>query len=499
MRAHLGLAIGLTLTSGIAFVGCGDDSSADVFDTPDTSTSTDTGVAVDDAGTTPAPDTSVDDATPDAPIVETIVGRCDYQNAFSSAPECKAYTGAAWDEASAADDCAAVPFGTNGSFVAGETCGFEAELGRCTVDGDDGYLLVISGDDPSQCSIAQTACDTFIGGAWAADPVCEGGGTDDPPPLSGVFIPPYLDCREPMDGEPMGDGPDGSVCTQTLISACTEPGRRFADYASCDVVVTQRPYYAYPVEYDTPDDDPRLEDEAYMGELAWITEQVEACACTCCHSSEDAPSGSSGWYIEAGPLWIDTVDDDALAMLAGLVDSSAFGTYPPEENNGFDRATTGLPTTDIERMQTFLVEEYLRRGNDLEDAEAYPAFGGPLYTQSLYEPEACTGSRGLADDGTIEWGASGARYVYVLEADAANPGVPPNLDLPEGTIWRIDVDPSDAPIEGPIQYGQLPDGASQAWPLDGDPPALEPGKTYYVYVLLDVGVPVLRCLSTLEG
>ena len=287
------------------------------------------------------------------------------------------------------------------------------------------------------------------------------------------------------------------MCTWNLISACTEPGRRFADYASCDVVVTQRPYYAYPVEYDTPDDDPRLQDEEYMAEMAWVTEQTEACACICCHSVEDAPSGSSGWYVEAGPLWIDIVDDDALAMLAGLVDSTAFGAFPPEENNGFDRMTTGLPTTDIERMQTFLVEEYLRRGNTLEDAERYPAFGGPLYTQALYEPEACTGTRGIGADGTIDWGSSAVRYVYVLEEDSANPGVPPNLDLPDGTIWRIDVGASDDPIEGPIQYGQVPDGAKQSWPVDGEPQALEPGKTYYAYVLLDVGVPVLRCLSTL--
>src|SRR5262245_45690077 len=57
--------------------------------------------------------------------------------------------------------------------------------------------------------------------------------------LPGVFIPPFVDCREPLDGEP-GMGPDGQVCTNVAISGSTEPGRYFPDYASCDVVLTQR-------------------------------------------------------------------------------------------------------------------------------------------------------------------------------------------------------------------------------------------------------------------
>ena len=39
--------------------------------------------------------------------------------------------------------------------------------------------------------------------------------------LPGVFIPPYLDCREPLDGRP-GEGPAGEVCTHVAISASTE-------------------------------------------------------------------------------------------------------------------------------------------------------------------------------------------------------------------------------------------------------------------------------------
>ena len=35
---------------------------------------------------------------------------------------------------------------------------------------------------------------------------------------------------------------------------------------------------------------------------------------------------------------------------------------------------------------------------------------------------------------------------HVLAADAPNPGVPPNLDRPDGTTWKIDVDPTAAAL-----------------------------------------------------
>jgi hypothetical protein len=141
-----------------------------------------------------------------------------------------------------------------------------------------------------------------------------------------VFRPFEQVCTEPLAGEPAGAS-DGDVCTWEAISACTEPGREYTDYASCDPVFTQRPYGPYEVAVPSTEDDPRIDDAAYMAELAWVTDEVKACACTCCHSSETAPDGPAGWYIEAGPLWIDTLDDDGLAMLAGWVDSTAFGAF----------------------------------------------------------------------------------------------------------------------------------------------------------------------------
>src|SRR4051794_30521907 len=58
----------------------------------------------------------------------------------------------------------------------------------------------------------------------------------------GVFIPAFDDCRDPKPGE-TGSGPNGQVCTHTLISGCTEPGKYYPDYASCEVVRTQRPFW----------------------------------------------------------------------------------------------------------------------------------------------------------------------------------------------------------------------------------------------------------------
>ena len=57
-----------------------------------------------------------------------------------------------------------------------------------------------------------------------------------------------------------------------------------------------------------------------MAELAWVTEQVEASACVCCHTNRASKNGSSDWNIEEGPIWTDTVSDLGLAILAGYAD-----------------------------------------------------------------------------------------------------------------------------------------------------------------------------------
>lgn len=310
---------------------------------------------------------------------------------------------------------------------------------------------------------------------------------------AGIFMQPRLLCSPPVEGDAPAE--NGSVCTYSAISACTEPGRDFADYGRCDIVRTQRPYSPQEPVVQADPEDPRLSDPAFMEELGWVTSQVKACACVCCHSSELAPLGPSDWYLEASPIWTDSVSDDGIALLAGLVDSSAFGAYPPEVNFGFERVRTALPSTEPDRMKTFFLEEYLRRGRTEAEAASIPPFGGPLVAQAAYQPRDCAGSIGVKADGTVRFTGT-ARYLYLLEEGSANPGVPPNLDTPAGTIWRVDVAESSAPLRGTVTYGRVPAGAMQRVPTSGAPRALVAGERVYLYTLADVGLPLTRCVAT---
>jgi hypothetical protein len=313
--------------------------------------------------------------------------------------------------------------------------------------------------------------------------------------MPGTFIPPFETCRAPVDGEPAGMAADGEVCTHAMISACTEPGRWYPDYASCDVVRTQRPFWEAPPANVPREDDPRLGDAAFMTELSWATEQVAACGCTCCHDSRVKDGKVGQWDINRGPIWLDTLSDTGLALFVGLADSSALGAYPAKDNFGFDRDKTGIPTTDTARMQAFLKAEMARRGITEEQASAVPPFGGPIYQNRVMKPTACAG-QGVDAQNLVQLAGSQARYVYVQEEGAENPGVPPNQDLPDGTVWRIDVLASAAPLAGTIAYGTTPDGSFQTQPAAESAPALERGKNYKLYVLRDVGLPVINCIFT---
>ena len=441
----------------------------------------------------PADTDSDSDAGPAA------VGRCVYANPFSGGEECKEYVGAGWTPASAEADCDSPLLNADaGVFTADVACSREGILGLCYLDEDEdeAAILVFPGTDPASCGGVRTGCSFGQGRFEPAEPCA---GDDDPGATSNVFIPFAQVCAQPLPDEPEGAGPEGQVCTIEGISACTEEGRDYIDYASCDPVLTQRPYVPYDIPSTTPTDDPRLDDAAWLEEFAWVTGQVSSCACVCCHSTEAAPRGPSGWYIEQDPIWIDGLSDDGLAMLAGWVDSTAFGAIPPEDNNHFDRETTGLPTSDIARMVAFLTDELDRRGKSEADFVDTPAFGGPLADQLSFTPQPCGSGQAVAADGTITWTGGGARYLYIMDPGSSPPGVPPNLDLPEGTRWRVDVAPADAPIRSGVVYGQVPSGATQAFPATGAPAALSPGETVYLYVLRDVYQPLTRCLAEVGG
>lgn len=427
-----------------------------------------------------------------------VLGQCTYINPFSQWDECREYIGSDWNETNAAADCAR----QRGTFALEQACESEAILGRCSIEANTAkaYDLVFPSSDASRCNLAKTGCEVFAEGSFTASSICsdDGGGSTNPPGAN-VFRPGTLECVDPLPNEAPGTQ-DGKVCTRSMISACTEPGRNFADYGECSTVLTQRPYWpAPPAALDGDDVQTRLLDAAYMNEVNWVREQVTACACVCCHSTEAAPeTGTSNWFIEAEPIWTDSFYPTGLAMGAGWVDSTALGAYPAADNNGFARDESGIPTTDTARMIRFFENELTRRGFTRADFEDTKPFGGPLVDQLNYEPGDCESGEGVDAQGTITWSGGAARYVYVLADGSANPGVPPNLDLPAGTLWRLDVLPDDAPLSSGIRYGESVAPAVQRYPTEGAPEALQSGERYYLYVLADVGVPITRCLFRYE-
>lgn len=440
-----------------------------------------------------------EDSQPDAAAPQAVIaGHCVYTNPFSKQEECREFHGSAWTQAAIDEDCRA-----KSAPVQPGACGYADTLGSCVLEGepDKAVHIVMPGTDASLCANQKLGCEVFGGGSFVAAGVCADSTEDTPgDPNSTVFQPPILVCKDPLPGEPVGQSEDGKVCTWQMISGCTEPGRRFVDYASCDVVLTQRPYYPVKPGGDSKAPDPRLDDPAYVTELAWVKEQVEAAACVCCHQKSVTPEGAAVWDIEAEGNWVNTFTPYGLAFAGGFIDSYLLGAYPASENNGFDRETTGIPSTDPARMAAFFEKELEHRGFSPEYYADWNPVPEVFYQQATYEPSMCSGGEGVGADLTVRWAGGPARYVYVMEATAANPGAPPNLDKPEGTLWRLDVPPDGKPVtSGEVRYGEAPNGMKQGVPASGSAPQLEPGKTYYLYATADVMVPITRCLFTFSG
>lgn len=424
-------------------------------------------------------------------LPETIAGRCIYTNSFSGSEECREFRGDSWTDEAASANCKE----WESSFQAGEACDqYNSVLGACILtEGKEKVVrVVMPGTDPADCGSSERGCELFGGGIFVPAEVC-GGSALDVEEKGPFFTPAVLECREPIAGEEAGAS-DGQVCTWSMISGCTEPGRHFADYGSCDAVRTQRPYHPVPAFPPPKTPDTRMQNPAYAAEVAWVKEQVEACACVCCHQTSITPEGASVWDIEGKENWTWTFSEYGLAFAGGFLDSSLLGAYPADQNNGFDRSQTGIPTTDPARMRKFFEGELVYRGSSPEKWATTDPVPAPFYAMDQFEPKACAEGEKVAADQTITWSGGRARYVYVLEQGTRNPGVPPNLDLPTGTMWRIDVPPTEKSLRsGEVRYGELPMGTSQAFPADGAPISLEMGKTYYLYVLADIAQPITRC------
>lgn len=337
----------------------------------------------------------------------------------------------------------------------------------------------------------------FAGGTFAPGNTCGGANVadaDDFYDADNFYVPEYQICVAPID-DVAGQSAGGSVCTWNQMSGCTEEGRRFEDYGNCEEIRTQRPYEPVPPNDSQPVDDPRLQDPVYAAEVDWVKQQVESCACVCCHKASVAPEGAAIFDTEFPGNFANSFTDWGLAFGANVFDTSLLGAYPAPENNGFGREISGLPSTDQVRMKAFFEGELVHRAVNVADYAVLPPQPEIFHRQAIFEPQACTEGEGVAEDGTVTWSGGRARYVYVLEDGSENPGNPPNMDKPEGTLWRLDTIPPAVPAKtGEVVYGTVPEGHEQEVPAAGTAPtALVPGQTYLIFAFADIGIPMTRC------
>lgn len=423
------------------------------------------------------------------------IGSCTYTSPFSGEPECMEFYST--DPAEAQEICGEYA----ADFLADVPCVAEEILGTCTYssDGVTAKTTVI-GDDPSKCGSQRFGCETFARGIWTPAANCDG--ADEIVVLEDPFPLPERVCVQPLEGEPAGQSEGGEVCTWQIVSGATEEGRKFSDYADCEVVRRQRPYSAVGPNPLSAEDDPRMQDPGYVEDVDWVRDQLRAGSCDCCHSAV-APNGPAVFDADFEGNLLNQFNDRGLAMAAGWIPTIGFGTYPPEQNNGFERSSPEdpylsiIPTTDQDRMMAIFEAELLHRGRTADEFANDVYGAGPLDAQLNYEPDRCSDDEGIDEDGVIRWAPGRARYIYVLEAGSKSPTVPPNLDLPEGTLWRVDLPRDGSPVySDTVTYGEVPQGMTQIYPESGPPPALVPGQDYYLYVTADILYPISRCVFT---
>lgn len=434
-----------------------------------------------------------------APTLSDVrIGHCAYTGAFSKLSECKDYLGA-WKVADAEKDCNEL----KGTFEGGSICAPPVFLGACLdARKPEQTRIYMATDNTAKCGSARTGCETFAGGYWDPAPIC-GGANDELVVLEGAFTEPKKVCLLPAQGEPAGHSDGGMVCMWESIHGATEEGRSFRKDANCDNSRSGRPYYPKDPDARFGQPDPRRSDPAYLAEEAWVRSQINAASCVCCHSAA-APNGAASLFdIDKEGSLANQLTDRGIGQGAGVVNSIPLGAFPPDVNNGFSKADLVHPddsiflTTDRARMKAFWQRELEYRGLTAASFVGVPDGFGPLSEQFYFQPGACEGSEGIAADGTITWGKGRARYVYVMSATSRAPTVFPNLDLPEGTLWRVDVPPTGTPlVSGSVKYGVVPEGTSQRFPVAGAPATLESGKQYFLYVTADQMLPITRCLIT---
>ena len=428
----------------------------------------------------------------------TVIGHCEYTGPFSKMNECKDYLGT-WTFDDSQKDCTDM----KGTFEGGTICKPAEYLGVCLLAAkpQQNRTYIVS-TDPAKCGSARTGCETFGGGYWDVSPIC-GGANDELVVLQNAFTRPERVCLTPAASEPAGHSANGQVCLWQGIHGATEVGRSFRKDANCEKSRSGRPYYAKAADPRYQQPDARRSDPAYLAEEAWVRAQINAASCVCCHSAASPNGEASIFDIDREGSLANQLTNRGVAQGSGLVNTIPLGGWPSDQNNGFLKSDLEHPdlsvflSTDPARMKAFWVKEQEYRGLTAANFVGVPDGLGPLSEQYYFKPAACEAGEKIAADGTITWGKGRARYVYVLPSNSRAPTVFPNLDTPEGTLWRLDVPAEGTPlISGKVRYGVVPEGTTQAVPATGVAPKLESGKQYFLYVTADQMQPITRCLVT---
>jgi len=193
---------------------------------------------------------------------------------------------------------------------------------------------------------------------------------------------------------------------------------------------------------------------------------------------------------------------ELMAQVATLLAKRRVELQAAREGLDADTARARQRSDEVDllaRMKRFFEGELAARGRNR--AEYMGIYGaGPLDDQRFFMPKACENGEGVDASGTITWVGGKARYLYVMEKGTTSPGAPPNLDLPNGVIWRFDVPPTakQGLESGTVKYGVVPEGTTQKFPATGSPAALVSGKEYYLSVMQDIGFPATRCVFTMK-
>lgn len=142
-----------------------------------------------------------------------------------------------------------------------------------------------------------------------------------------------------------GEGP--------INGTCAPEGQAYQDVYTCEGVVGpcgegDSPGASAAVEEDLT----RLDDPDYD----WAKAQVDACSCVCCHTTDGV--AAHVWSVDFEPVWTDSIPTDVLGR---VLEGGRDNRLRPNDNNGFDREVSNIPSTDGGRLIEYLQREMDRR------------------------------------------------------------------------------------------------------------------------------------------